>query len=56
MQRDDIEPGAPDFVALSREQVRQVLGQPLMHPPEFSQPEANRILMNYYEEIDKAKG
>ncbi|GIS01711.1 MAG: hypothetical protein CM15mP103_02620 [Gammaproteobacteria bacterium] len=41
-----------DFVLLSGTKVREMLGQGIAPPPEFSRPEVAEILMAYYQEID----
>ena len=40
-----------DFIDLSGTQVRQMLGQGLAPPPEFSRPEVAKVLMDYYRSI-----
>jgi len=37
-----------DFVLLSGTRVREMLGQGIAPPPEFSRPEVAQILMDYY--------
>ena len=41
-----------DFILLSGTKVREMLGQGIAPPPEFSRPEVAKILMNYYQTID----
>jgi sulfate adenylyltransferase len=38
-----------DFILLSGTKVRQMLGEGIAPPPEFSRPEVAQILMNYYQ-------
>jgi sulfate adenylyltransferase len=44
-----------DFINLSGTKVREMLGQGIAPPPEFSRPEVAKILMTYYQEIDAKK-
>jgi sulfate adenylyltransferase len=44
-----------DFINLSGTKVRQMLGQGIAPPPEFSRPEVAKILMGYYQELDAKK-
>jgi sulfate adenylyltransferase len=44
-----------DFVLLSGTKVREMLGQGIAPPPEFSRPEVAKILMDYYQRIDGNK-
>lgn len=44
-----------DFINLSGTKVREMLGQGIAPPPEFSRPEVAKILMAYYQEIDARK-
>ena len=48
--------GHQDFVLLSGTKVREMLGQGIAPPPEFSRPEVAEILMAYYQEIDGTAG
>ena len=38
-----------DFILLSGTKVRQMLGEGIAPPPEFSRPEVAQILMDYYQ-------
>ena len=53
MMRDAPDHTKDDFVLLSGTKVREMLGQGLAPPPEFSRPEEAEILMNYYQGLDK---
>ena len=48
MMRDAPDHTKDDFVLLSGTKVREMLGQGIAPPPEFSRPEVAQILMNYY--------
>ena len=52
MMRDAPDHNSEDFVLLSGTKVREMLGQGVAPPPEFSRPEVAEILMAYYQEID----
>lgn len=49
MMRDAPDHSAEDFVLLSGTRVREMLGNGIAPPPEFSRPEVAKILMNYYQ-------
>ena len=56
MMRDAPDHSPEDFVLLSGTKVREMLGQGIAPPPEFSRPEVAEILMAYYQEIDGTAG
>ena len=53
MMKDVPDHSKDDFVLLSGTKVREMLGQGIAPPPEFSRPEVAQILMDYYQKIDK---
>lgn len=52
MMREAPDHTPDDFINLSGTKVRQMLGQGIAPPPEFSRPEVAQILMAYYQSID----
>ena len=52
MMRDVPDHDKDDFVLLSGTRVREMLGQGIAPPPEFSRPEVANILMDYYQKLD----
>ena len=54
MMRDAPDHDKEDFVLLSGTKVREMLGNGIAPPPEFSRPEVAKILMEYYQ-IEDAK-
>jgi len=55
MMREAPDHTPDDFITLSGTKVRQMLGQGMAPPPEFSRPEVAKILMDYYQAIDAGK-
>lgn len=51
MMREAPDHTPEDFIALSGTKVRQMLGQGIAPPPEFSRPEVAQVLMDYYRSI-----
>ena len=51
MMRDAPDHSPEDFVLLSGTKVRELLGNGIAPPPEFSRPEVAQILMNYYQSL-----
>ena len=45
-----------DFIALSGTRVREMLGQGVAPPPEFSRPEVAQILIEYYQGLEGGAG
>jgi len=52
MMRDVPDHSMDDFVLLSGTKVREMLGQGIAPPPEFSRPEVAKILMDHYQSLD----
>ena len=48
MMNEAVDHSKEDFILLSGTKVRQMLGEGIALPPEFSRPEVAQILMDYY--------
>lgn len=55
MMREAPDHSPEDFINLSGTKVREMLGNGIAPPPEFSRPEVAKILMEYYQLIDGKK-
>ena len=52
MMRDVPDHTKEDFILLSGTRVREMLGEGIAPPPEFSRPEVARILIDYYRGLE----
>ncbi len=53
MMKDAPDHEKDDFILLSGTKVREMLGNGIAPPPEFSRPECAKILMDYYQSLDQ---
>ena len=53
MMKDAPDHEKDDFILLSGTKVREMLGNGIKPPPEFSRPECAQILIDYYQGLDK---